>query len=495
MSFASLNDASVDAVVRRYAEAGDVTLLVGAGASMEADLPSWPALLRRLLTTVAADVGELRTADARRAWVDRTLEREDLLGAAAVVEVMAATPLEELVPRELYGRDGPGAYAPGPIAEQVAFLRERFGDRLEILTTNYDELIEQALVARGVPRSRLRSYVRALDAGQRARDAVAVTHLHGLAGRGGAREIVLTEEHYQRMQLGRSWQEQLVTERLERSLCLFVGTSLTDPNLIRYLYGYEQAASRRHAAIFVRQSEAAVAPEVRAAREVAAARRWGRCGVDAVFVDHYADAAQLLYEIGHRRDTGGAYEPIGARAAKLIRRAERGLLRARGSQAAFARRQVALSDWLRGLLSALMATALGGADALRGERLALALWLVSPDGARLTGWAHSDRAHQDPATIAPVPITATSDWVAIRTVCQGARVELDRENYASRWRFVRGLPLVLDAPSRLPVGCLTISSTKRGGDSVLTRMPADRRAALHDALVTATTEMIARASA
>jgi hypothetical protein len=74
------------------------------------------------------------------------------------------------------------------------------------------------------------------------------------------------------MQRGTSWQEQCVTEQLETSSCLFVGTSLTDPNLIRYLYGYKQAQSRAHAAVFVRQGDAeGVDDEVRVAREDAAA--------------------------------------------------------------------------------------------------------------------------------------------------------------------------------------------------------------------------------
>jgi hypothetical protein len=62
------------------------------------------------------------------------------------------------------------------------------------------------------------------------------------------------------------------------------------------------------------------------------------------------------------------------------------------------------------------------------------------------------------------------------------RVELDRHSAVSRWRFVRGLPLVLERPARLPVGCLTLSSTRPGATSVLNRLPAQRRVELHRGL-------------
>lgn len=449
---------------------------------MEAGLPSWPRLIEMLLETVAADLAEL-DAQEKATWVEATLQRDDLLGAGAVVEVMAGQDLSKLIPERLYGGQGPEAFAPGPIAHQVAALREIWGDRLEILTTNYDDLLEQALIDAGTAPSNIRAYTQNREPDKRAPKTVAVTHLHGLAGRAGSpKKIVLTEEHYHRMQRGTSWQEQLVTARLRDSTCVFVGMSLADPNLIRYLYGYEAPASPRHAAIFVRQGEPEVPEAVRASMEEAAVRRWGRCGVRAIFVDHFADAAQLLYEIGHRRQVGSElYRPVGGRAAEVIACIERGL--AVDSQESFARRQVALSTGLRMLLDEIVPLTLSLARLEpKDEVLGLALWILTKDGAGLIGWAHSDRAHQDPSTVTPVPLVSASSWVAVRAVCLGSIVEFDRDTYASRWHFVRGLPLVLEEPTRLPIGALTIASSLPAKQSVLTKMPEDIRAALHSGL-------------
>jgi SIR2-like domain len=481
VSFASLDTPQATNLISRFSEAEDVTLIVGAGASVEASLPTWQELVERLLRRIARADRRLRSAESETAWVARTVESEGLLGAAAIVEAMAENDLAKLLPEALYGPKGAGAVEPGPIAHQVAHLRRCFGERLTILTTNYDDLIERALLAGGLAGGKIKSYVR-----QRTppAGAVGVTHLHGYAGRGGGpKRLVLTESHYHRMQRGSSWQENLVTGQLEHTLCLFVGTSLNDPNLIRYLYGYGQSSTIRHAAVFVREGDLDDDnDEVRAARERAAAKRWGRCGVECLFVDHFADAAQLLYEIAHRHDAAGGYEPVAPRAAKAIARIDDLLILRDAGQQRFAERQIALSRRLRETLYGALELAIDR-KSRGGERFALALWLLSRDGRSLTAWAHSDRAHQDPMTIEAVPIHPDSSWVAVRAVCQGVRVELDRDIDISRWRFIRALPLILDQPTRLPMGCLTIASTAPGGRSILTTVSEHARRALHRNLI------------
>jgi hypothetical protein len=479
MSFASLNSPQIEQLVTSFAESQALTLIVGAGASMEASLPSWPTLIERLLKRVAADDPFLVDMAAREEWVASTLAQEDLLAAGAIVEVLADDDLATLLPEALYGGEDPASFEPGPIAHQVANVRRCFRERATLLTTNYDDLIEQGLLAAGYSKRDVHSYVQSRTVKA---PAIPVTHLHGLAGREGPpKKLVLSEEQYHRMQRGSSWQERCMTKRLESSSCLFVGTSLTDPNLIRYLYGYKQSSTRTHAAIFVRQVEGASAG-VGAARERAAAKRWGRCGVEAIFVDHFADAAQLLYEIAHRREVGDAYIAIGARAERALRHIADVALRAGASQNEFAERQVALSRWLRDTLRLTLETALG-ANPPESEPLAIALWLLSPDGRQITGWAHSDRAHQDPTTIESVPVRAESTWAAIRAVCQGVQVEHATKSEISRWRFVRALPLVLARPSRIPIGALTIASALPREESILTQMSAEGQTILHDGLL------------
>jgi hypothetical protein len=102
--------------------------------------------------------------------------------------------------------------------------------------------------------------------------------------------------------------------------------------------------------------------------------------------------------------------------------------------------------------------------------------------AKAAPWAHSDRAHQDPTTIESVPVRAESTWAAVRAVCQGVQVERETESEISRWRFVRALPLVLEDPSRIPIGALTIASALPREESILTQMSAEGKTILHDGL-------------
>lgn len=487
MSFACLAQPKIDEIVDRFGNAHAVTLVVGAGASMEANLPSWRELVRRLLVRAARESMELATGDAE-AWAEYTLTRDDLLAAAAIAETLVDDDLEGALPTALYGSEGAARFEPGPIAAEIARLRACFGNTLTLLTTNYDDLIERALMESGMQKARVRSYVQRQNPPD---GVVGVTHLHGFAGRDGRpRRLVLTEEHYHRMQRRSSWQEKLVTEHLARSHCLFVGTTLTDPNLIRYVYGSAPGRAR-HAAVFVRQDELdGVDPVVRRAREQAVEARWGRCGVNAVFVDHFADAAQLVHEIGLRKRCGEGYRPVKERAARAIGAIESALRQANPDD--FARLQVALSARLRLALDRMVRSAIDGSGGLGGERLAMALWLLGQEGDTITAWAHSDRAHQDPSTITAVPLhsPSSSRWIAVRAICRGGQLDGDLDDELSRWRFIRGLPLVLERPTRLPLGCITISSTKPRAESVLETLPESAKAELHRSLVASITEVL-----
>ena len=312
MSFAAFAQAPLDGLLADAASAQRLTLMLGAGASIEAGLPSWPALIERLLVRAGTERGLLEDTDeaGRARWVAEAVRRDGYLGAAAIVDALtSANTLEAWIPEALYG-EGKGAadFVPGPICRQLPRLVDAFGPGLEVMTTNYDDLAEQAVRQDSVNPREAVSYVgehRAVPAG-----AVQIVHLHGYAGRDGvAGPLVLTESDYQRMQQTVSWQETRVRAALGQGMFVFVGTSLVDPNLVRYLYGDRGAATPARYAIFVRQDtyEAGVPAGVPAAREEAVRARWATVGVTALFVDHYVDVAQLLYEMAHAKTLGSSY--------------------------------------------------------------------------------------------------------------------------------------------------------------------------------------------
>lgn len=498
MSFEAFATAPIADLIEAAGEGGKVSLLVGAGASMEAGLPSWDALLNRLLLRGGESNGLIDTVapgaeptDEQRKQRERWLAdaaRDGPLGKAALAEALAGPDLDDWINEALFEpAAGPQDYFPGPISREIPVLRAALGDDLRVMTLNYDDLIEQAFRQHpGAPEPyAISDQNHRVPAGK-----VGVIHLHGYLGRDGRPrgEIILSEADYMQMQRGTSWQESTVHAALMESTLVFVGTSLLDPNVIRYLHGVTppKGGEPSRFAIFVRQGSYAeeVPRTFRAAREEALAKRWEALGVRAVFVDHYTDVAQVLAEIARLRELEGGYVPLPERAREWIGTVQTQILGwDDDTRFAESQRQV------NGLLASALARGVSEAEKLMGagswdETLQLALWLVDETGTKMTNWVMTDRLHLQRQTIEPVAVDEYARWVAVRSYCLGTPLAESREIYASRWRFVRGTPLVLrtDRHGRIPVGCLTTASLSLREDTHLAGMRGEVLAAFNDAL-------------
>ncbi len=468
---------SEDPLATLISSAGDSTrlsLVVGAGASMEAGLLSWEQLVASLLRRAVQSRGLFDTsdADAMRRW-ETEAARDGPLGAAAIFEALTDEDVrDQWIHDALFSEGTPGDFAPGAISRQIPRLYEAFGDRLRVMTMNYDDLVEQAF-----RESEVAEPVALATADQRHPGGTfPIHHLHGYFGRddGPRGDIVLSEADYQRMQQRSAWQEDLVRTALRDSTVVFVGTSMVDPNLIRYLHGVEQGASAACFAVFVRQGSYGVEvppagiPE---AREEALRARWQALGVTPVFVDHFVDVAQVLHEIARRRQLGSGYVALPERARGWVDTVRRDILGAEEAER-FSRTQRTLVNELQASLDAAVSAAetLGAGE--WGEKLALSLWLVDADGEHLTNWATTDRIHLDPDTVEPVPISEHARWVAVRSYCHGTALGESRDVYASRWHFIKGMPLVVesDMHGRIPIGCLTVASRLGKHETALNTM-------------------------
>jgi SIR2-like domain len=459
-----------------------LTLVVGAGISVEAGLPPWRQLVRDLLDRAARERLGLTDPPIREAWIDQVLRGESPLGAAAVAEALAGDDLANWIPDALYGAD-PRRFQPGPIARQVPVLRQAFGIGLRLLTTNYDDLLQQAFEDAGIG-VEAAAFTGPEGSSAPATDAAnqRISHLHGFLARDGRREgtVVLTEHDYQRVAQS-DWQRSEVGAALMNSPCIFIGSSLTDPNLLRYLHTHSGPGSPRHFAIFTRQDvyPRGTPQQVIAAREKALAARWRSNNLAIVFVDHYAEIALTLAEVARAKQQGDEYVLLPQRLGQWHARVARELLLPPGN-GAFIQAQDLLHGALRGALEAAVQTVNDLGYDTGDEVLAATLWLVDEAGDTLTNWATTDRVHRDPATIDPVPITEHSSWVAVRAFCRGAALGEPRDIYASRWKYIRGLPL--NTANGVPVGALTVASMLPEGKTMLDHMPDTIEAAFDAAL-------------
>lgn len=129
LSFFGSDDTTV--AIDSLAAAPRLTVYVGAGASMEVGLPSWPALVRSLLDHVLGDRGWSDDADAFHS----ESTDEGLLRVAEIVNALLGGNLETSLRQALYGGVDPADLRPGPLARAIADLQAAAGTSMELGTT------------------------------------------------------------------------------------------------------------------------------------------------------------------------------------------------------------------------------------------------------------------------------------------------------------------------------------------------------------------------
>lgn len=205
-----------------------ITIVTGAGVSMESGLPSWSELVSRLISNIGdvdleffvknASIDILRQAEVALALLERhddadvnLLLRNGLYPEASIVE-------------------------PGQLANAIARLVVKRTSEIRIITTNYDTLLERAIEL--YTEDKVVSYTLDEVDDWRTRNLErlpAVLHVHGLVGQEGRSggPIVLTESQF--LAVGAQVRS-VISESLSDSMALLVGLSITDPNLVGPLY-------------------------------------------------------------------------------------------------------------------------------------------------------------------------------------------------------------------------------------------------------------------
>jgi hypothetical protein len=205
------------------------TFVLGAGVSIDSGLPDWD----RLVTRIAAKVDPEK--HAKLALADRD---EPMRKAEYVVQMrLASTPgsVSSVVQEALY--QGVTRISPGSLAQSICSLFLALGDRASVITTNFDEVVETALNYPTMPR--VKAFTLDDTGGWNTALSTAGTlpimHLHGILPRSGdaTRPLILTEAHF--LVYGNKARK-LFREALKSSVVVFVGVSLTDPNLVGPLW-------------------------------------------------------------------------------------------------------------------------------------------------------------------------------------------------------------------------------------------------------------------
>jgi SIR2-like domain len=478
MTFASFKSTDVQDGLKLLATADQLAVFVGAGVSAEAGLPRWPELVKHLLFAASEKLPHFADDKERRSWVARTMLTELPPGAAGIAETLLKDDLVPTLAHELYRRPDDGVLAkssdfePGPTGHAVAALRRACDSRnrhpMKILTTNYDRLLEKALLARDdVEKEEVCSIVWPFDNNDLPKERVKVHHLHGyFNGTKRVGDITLTDASYYASRPSAHLRDKEVLDILAKTRCLFLGTSFTDPNIMRYIFTSAEERRLAHPRTRGPQQPQHVAPfshhsvdpnEIRTARQQIAETRLSGTFTKAVFVEHYADVSQFVYDLRNQIAQEG-YVRQDLRAAKVIKPILSRIIHP-DEPVAFDKAQPNLSKKLQAILKAIVAKVdKTSKSQLSSEPLALAIWLLDEAGERLTPWITTDRAHRDPHLLFKANVVPDSRWLAVRTVCEGKLLQDLPED--SRWTFIASTPLLIDdeSPGRACIGALTIAT-------------------------------------
>jgi hypothetical protein len=458
----------VQTAIERLAQTESVPVLTGAGASAKAGFPLWPSLVADLLSRALVSDPRLKGNDSSRVELARRITAEGPIAAASYAHVLLGDRFDHVLADAVYASVASPANA-GATAVAAAMLCMSLGPSSELATLNYDNQLSLAFDHIGVRTAKVMTTARAKRPGE-----VLIRHLHGhVSPKSVAESIVLTEaDYYGKPSRPTQWNEKFMSQRLKDSSFLFVGTSLTDPNLLRYLHSQRRPLpARKHFAIFTVPADISVVASD--AYETAAARKWHEVGVDPLHNDMYGQTAQFLHEIRLARELKDAYVPYSDRLDQWATSMKSWLYDF--SEPSFSKSQTLIQSRLQDAVDTLLELLDGNGVRLgRDERLSIEIWsrLVEERSLLMLGssrlrWAVSTDSM--PST----PIVPGNEHPVMDSFMRGSRMVADLPGPERPWRSVLALPITLqDHPqfARLPVGVLTVCSSLPLQDSVLSRL-------------------------
>jgi hypothetical protein len=211
-----------------------ISFILGAGISIDAGSKSWNSLLKGVMKEYNHSPLNDKDFDS----IDKSCGHSAIVTARYLMHSPTdKDKITQALKDNIYTLP-PKTYLNGAKAEDTALgciakIVERHRNAVtSILTFNYDTFLEEALDNIKVP------YMSFVRKGALSNDKLPIYHLHGIVGRNQApSELpVLSEpEYHARYTDAFHWANVELLHALTRNTCVFVGLSMTDPNLRRLL--------------------------------------------------------------------------------------------------------------------------------------------------------------------------------------------------------------------------------------------------------------------
>lgn len=288
------NDRAIGILRDRW-QSRRLTLMVGAGISAAVGIPLWPELIAHLVgayveKTYAPTLGSEAVDVICATLTDELRSLSPIQTAEFIQSRLSSAELTEVL-RECLYRNARPPDSSSPLLRAIVALH---GGLHGIVSFNFDDVLERALTQAGLVHT---SIVSGRDLARI--EGLPIYHPHGFLPRSGkgSETIVFAESQYHSQYMAsHTWTNVVVQRLLLESTCLFVGTSLSDPNLRRMIdlaHRENDAAQHFYVAVSPRPSESQYQPAVleifQAAHE--------SMGITPVWLESYDEVPALLREI------------------------------------------------------------------------------------------------------------------------------------------------------------------------------------------------------
>jgi hypothetical protein len=460
--------ATIDQLQRLAAEP-TLTLVIGAGASAEVGFPLWGTLVKRLVAAGVANRFSI-IKDSEKQAVAESIVDLGPTAAASYAKTLLGQKFDYELSRSLYGEvDTPNLA--GPTSTAVARLYAELSAESELVTMNYDDQLHIALSKHLGPSS----VVKSLTAPRKRQTAESIIrHIHGKAHPGeGSTRLVLTEADYFSTDAKSRWGADFMKARLRDSAALFIGTSLSDPNLLKYLYTQSDVGTPRHLAVFRRASHSSSAPAVRSF-ENATAAKWNEVGVATMQNDFYSQNAQFLHELRLIRTLKEAYVPYAERLGRWTLGMQ-DWLHNESSDALFQDNQRVVQEALVNLVESIVTVCGENNIHLKAdETLNAELWSRRPSTRQLRLLGSSAKIYRQTSSVPAVSLLEDDSNPVVACFQTGVSTLNEIESRSSQTKTMMTIPVVLDDHpdyARLPVGILVLTSNHRRSLSIIDRVP------------------------
>lgn len=235
----SKTDTAIKNLKQAHAE-GNLCLVLGAGVSFNFKIPTWESLLQRLLMKTIEKEPEKAIVLAK--FFSKIFNPSPLIAGRYLQEIHTdpkqSNKFEKEVRDALYETFDEKAESP-VVDEIVRFcLAPGNNPNLDsIITYNYDDIIETKILEKNMDMSFQTVYGQSIDT---SRSDLKIFHVHGYLPRkeniDDQNKITLGEHVYHEQYTNiYSWNNIVQINKFRDKTCLFIGISLTDPNIRRLL--------------------------------------------------------------------------------------------------------------------------------------------------------------------------------------------------------------------------------------------------------------------